>query len=341
MNHGSIFARYHALQHTHAMRLAKNLWYPVIESRELRRKPLGVRRLGLDLVFWRNAEGAAVAQSDRCPHLGAALSAGTVENGCITCPFHGIRFDGNGRCTRVPSMGAGARIPDALQARTYPTREQHGLVWLWWGDAAPAAMIPFFDELDSGWSWQTQIVEWPVNYTRAIENQLDVAHLAFVHRTTIGMGGRSRVDGPHVEADETGIRIWTTNRRDDGTPARSPADLAADAGQREATLHLKYPGIWRLNISARLVNFIAFVPVDEGRTLYYLRTYRPGRPGPVGWLMSLVTPLLNGFILDQDRRVVVTQTPGSSLDVRDDHLLGADRAIVEYRKWLGRATAPM
>lgn len=316
------------------MRLAKNYWYPVMETREVRGKPVGARRLGLDLVLWRTTGGDVVAQTDRCPHLGAALSSGAVEEDCIACPFHGMRFHRDGRCTHVPSMGAGARIPDALRARTFATREQHGFVWLWWGEAAPDDRLPFFTELATGWSWHTQIVEWPANYTRAIENQLDVAHLAFVHRTTIGMGGRSRVDGPHVEAGADGIRIWTTNRRDDGSPPRSNEDLAAAAAGKAATLHLLYPGLWRLNISARLVNFIAFVPIDEGRTLYYLRTYRPGRPGVLGRLMSLITPLLNGLILDQDRRVVVTQKPLNSLDARDDHLVNADRAIIEYRKWL-------
>jgi phenylpropionate dioxygenase-like ring-hydroxylating dioxygenase large terminal subunit len=318
------------------MRLAKNLWYPVIECKEAGKKPFGARRLGIDMVFWRNTAGQIVAQVDRCPHLGASLALGSVRDGCITCPFHGMRFNAEGRCTRVPSMGAGASIPDALQARTFPTHEAHGFVWLWWGDAEPGATVPFFDELDSGWTWYTTQVEWPVNYTRAIENQLDVAHLAFVHRTTIGAGDRSRVDGPCVEVDESGIRVWVTNRRDDPSPPRTLAELTAASAGREPSLHLKFPGIWKLNISRGFKNFIAFVPIDEGRMLYYLRSYLPRRWGIRGWLFHRITRWSNRLVLGQDRRVVLTQTPINSLDSRDDHLVGADRAIIEYRRWLAR-----
>ncbi|WP_369073969.1 Rieske (2Fe-2S) protein [Hymenobacter sediminis] len=28
-----------------------------------------------------------------CPHKGARLSSCKVENGCVTCPLHGLRWD--------------------------------------------------------------------------------------------------------------------------------------------------------------------------------------------------------------------------------------------------------
>jgi phenylpropionate dioxygenase-like ring-hydroxylating dioxygenase large terminal subunit len=318
------------------MRLARDLWYAVIESSEVRRKPLGARRLGIDMVFWRNTDGEVVAQEDRCPHLGASLSLGSIQNGCITCPFHGIRFNAVGRCTLVPSMGAAARIPDGLCAHTFRTREAQGFVWIWWGDGEPAAAIPFFEEFNAGWAWYTTLVEWPVNYSRAVENQLDVAHLAFVHRTTIGAGGKSRVEGPHMEADDAGIKVWVTNRRDDAALPRVAEDLAAASVGQEPRLHLIYPGIWKLNINANVKNFIAFVPIDEGRMLYYLRIYLPSRWGVLGWLFDRFTGWGNRLVLRQDRRVVMSQTPQNSLDAREDHLVGADRAIIEYRKWLAK-----
>ncbi len=36
---------------------------------------------------------------DRCPHAGASLSAGHIEEGCIICPWHHWAFDINsGKC---------------------------------------------------------------------------------------------------------------------------------------------------------------------------------------------------------------------------------------------------
>lgn len=315
------------------MHLPLNHWYPVLEPREVGRRPLGVERLGVRLVFWRDGAGRLHAHDERCPHMGAALGRGSVIADRIVCPFHGFQFDANGRCAHAPALGAAARAPATLVLRGYPVLEKHGFVWLWWGDERPGERVPaFFGELETGWTHGTSVVDWPVHYTRAIENQLDVAHLPFVHRSTIGAGGRDLVEGPHVESDASGIRVWTTNRRDDGAPVRGAAQLAAAASKRKPSLHLLFPGVWLLNISERFKNFIAFVPVNDRCTRYYLRSYLRGHnpllATPVHWLLAWS----NRFILNQDRRVVVTQPAGSSLEGSGDHLLATDRAIIEYRR---------
>jgi phenylpropionate dioxygenase-like ring-hydroxylating dioxygenase large terminal subunit len=227
-----------------------------------------------------------------------------------------------------------------LSLAVFPVREAHGFVWLWWGDPTRATTTPpFFAQLESGWRYFTVKVDWPVHYTRAIENQLDVAHLAFVHKTTIGGGGRCVVEGPFLEADSERIRVWVTNRRDDGAPSRSLQALAAAAATTEPSLEFRFPGIWLLNIAPRFKNFIAFVPINDHSTRYYLRSYRPARNAwltqPFDWLLSWV----NRFILTQDQRVVVTQTPRDSADAIGDHLMGMDGAIIQFRRLHGQMLA--
>lgn len=41
-------------------------------------------------VFLTNGEYSAI--NDLCPHMGASLAAGHVENGGVTCPWHAWRF---------------------------------------------------------------------------------------------------------------------------------------------------------------------------------------------------------------------------------------------------------
>jgi nitrite reductase (NADH) small subunit/3-phenylpropionate/trans-cinnamate dioxygenase ferredoxin subunit len=41
------------------------------------------------LFLW---EGQYLAIDDFCPHMGASLSGGYVENGVVTCPWHAWRF---------------------------------------------------------------------------------------------------------------------------------------------------------------------------------------------------------------------------------------------------------
>ena len=39
-----------------------------------------------------NVKGEFFAIDDVCPHMGASLSGGHVEDGCVTCPWHHWRF---------------------------------------------------------------------------------------------------------------------------------------------------------------------------------------------------------------------------------------------------------
>jgi phenylpropionate dioxygenase-like ring-hydroxylating dioxygenase large terminal subunit len=315
------------------MRLIENQWYPVLEAREIGRKPVAFERLGQKLAFWRTADGLPHAHPDRCPHLGASLGRGKVSHDRLVCPFHGFEFAANGQCRHIPANGREGKIPKRMELASFPLREAHGLIWLWLGKARETyPPLPFFPELESGWRYGTVTADWPVHYTRAIENQLDVAHLAFVHRTTIGAGGRSFVDGPHVEADATGIKVWVSNHRDEGQQHSSPEELAKAASHREPGLHFLFPGVWLLNISPRMKNFIAFVPVNERQTRYYVRVYHRINNPLAAKVYEGCIGLSNRFILDQDRRVVVTQTPPDSSQALDDRLVGADRAIIHFRR---------
>lgn len=315
------------------MRLIENQWYPVLESREIGNKPVAFERLGQRLVCWRTAAGHPVAQHDRCPHLGASLAQGKVSRDRLVCPFHGFEFDAEGHCRHLPANGRQGKIPKGLEVATFLLREAHGFIWLWLGQAQEIyPPLPFFPELEHGWRYGTVMAVWPVHYSRAIENQLDVAHLAFVHRTTIGAGGRSFVDGPYVEADAAGIKVWVTNFRDEGQAHRTQEALALAATQKEPGLHFLFPGVWLLNISPRMKNFIAFVPVNEGVTLYYVRVYHRIKNLVLATLYEFFVGLSNRFILNQDRRVVVTQTPLDSRQASQDRLIGADRAIIQFRR---------
>lgn len=56
----------------------RGLWYPVLASWEVQSAPVGITRLGEQIVVWRNKDGQVQALEDRCPHRGARLSmAGT------------------------------------------------------------------------------------------------------------------------------------------------------------------------------------------------------------------------------------------------------------------------
>jgi phenylpropionate dioxygenase-like ring-hydroxylating dioxygenase large terminal subunit len=98
-------------------------WHPVLLSRRLGRRPVGVRLAGRHLALFRTPAGAA-ALDDVCPHRRMRLSAGTVVGGRLQCPYHGWTFDacGHGESPGTPKLHA--------CATSFEVREAHGAVWV-------------------------------------------------------------------------------------------------------------------------------------------------------------------------------------------------------------------
>jgi phenylpropionate dioxygenase-like ring-hydroxylating dioxygenase large terminal subunit len=310
-----------------------NQWYAVLDSREVPRgRPVSILRMGERMVFWRDGPGSVACLRDCCPHRGAALSGGMLLDGAVQCPFHGFRFDSTGGCLLVPALGKNVPPPKALRAGSYPAREAHGWIWIFWGDVKEnLPPIPYFDDLDESFSRATYPYRWNAHYSRVIENQLDVMHLPFVHYNTIGRGNRTVVDGPRATLEDGTIRLWVYNRRDDGIPARRSDELPLPA--RAPFLYFRFPNIWENNISPDLRIVAAFAPVDEEHTVLYLRTYQRVVRLP------LLRELFNGislvgiwYIARQDKSVVETQQPRKT-DLRmNEHLVPGDGPVILYRR---------
>jgi phenylpropionate dioxygenase-like ring-hydroxylating dioxygenase large terminal subunit len=315
--------------------MIRNQWYVLLESNEVGAHPVGVTRLGEKMVFWRDQDGVVRAAVDRCPHRGVALSAGKIQEGHLQCPFHGFEFDSAGRCVLIPANGRNGVIPNAMRLNSFPTYEAHGLIWLWWGDQ-PTEEIPvpqFFENLNETFYYGSARDSWDTHYSRVIENQLDVVHLPFIHARTIGRGNRSLVDGPVVEWK--GDRMFYTyvyNREDDGKPPRKPSELSS---KTSSSVHLEFifPNLWQNYISENVRIIAAFVPVDEERTLLYLRFYQNFMRVPVlGSLIARLAMPSNVYIAHEDRRVVTTQQPKASGLKIGEILIQGDLPIIEYRK---------
>jgi 3-phenylpropionate/trans-cinnamate dioxygenase ferredoxin subunit len=64
-----------------------------------------VIRGDLDILIARTPDGI-VAVDDRCPHMSAPLSIGSLEGCVVTCPLHEGQFDlCNGETVRMPTTG--------------------------------------------------------------------------------------------------------------------------------------------------------------------------------------------------------------------------------------------
>jgi len=313
-----------------------NQWYILIESEQVKDKPVGVTRMGEKMVFWRDASGQVSCLRDKCVHRGVELSKGQVLHGHLQCPFHGFEYDASGRVTVIPANGKKAPVPEVFRVHSYPTYEAHGFIWAWWGENPPADLNPprFFEGLDKRFTYATIHDAWDAHYARAIENQLDVVHVPFVHYNTIGRGAGTLVDGPGLLwIDDDMFHIYVFNRQDDGTPPRKPSEVPVPDPAKDFRLEFIFPNLWQNRISEQVRIVVAFVPVDDEHTILILRFYQKFMQAPV--LRKLVAWLsmpFNRKVLHQDRRVVVTQQPKLSGLRIGEKMIQGDRPIVEYRR---------
>ncbi len=162
-----------------------NFWYAAALGKDVNAdKPLKVRMLGQNFALYRDSTGVARCVSDICIHRCASLSAGKVKGDCVECPYHGWRFNGDGTCTAIPSLGIDAKIPARARIDAYPTQEKYGLVFAFLGDLPEAERPPLLEIAEwgrEGWRCINLEYTWAANWERSMEAGLDPAHAEFVH----------------------------------------------------------------------------------------------------------------------------------------------------------------
>ncbi len=169
---------------TPAGTLLRRYWLPAALTVELDgpRPVVPVTLLGERLALFRGADGGLSLVERHCPHRGADLCFGRVEDGGIRCPFHGWHFDASGQCTEQPAEPAGSRMHEKIRIAAYPAVERNGIVWAYLGPGEPPA-FPAFDCFRAPESHVFAFKGlWECNWLQALEVGIDPAHASFLHR---------------------------------------------------------------------------------------------------------------------------------------------------------------
>lgn len=186
---------------------AYNAWYVAAWSSELTREPVGRTLLNEPIVLFRDAAGRAAALEDRCCHRGMALSRGTLVAGGLECGYHGLVFDGGGRCVHVPGQET---IPASLVVRSFPVAERDAMVWIWMGDPAkadPATIVSY--PWHGSWPHKTKTERLACNYLLISDNLLDQTHAAYVHKSTLS-SNRQAYDSTEMTTTATPTGVTFT-----------------------------------------------------------------------------------------------------------------------------------
>ncbi|TAJ69814.1 MAG: aromatic ring-hydroxylating dioxygenase subunit alpha [Phenylobacterium sp.] len=213
---------------------AANAWYVACTPDEIDAKPLGRQICGERMVFFRPRAGAVAALEDFCPHRGAPLSLGFVEDGDLVCGYHGLAVDCAGRAARMPSQ----RVSGFPPTRAFPVVERYGFIWVWPGDPAladPAGLpdLPWAESPD--WVYAGGLYNIACDYRLMIDNLMDLTHETYVHATSVGQKEideapvETRVEGDEVVTSRLMPNIpapplWRQGLIDAGLPGDAPVD---------------------------------------------------------------------------------------------------------------------
>lgn len=335
----------------------REYWYPALLAKKVgRRKPVGLRLLEEDLVFFRDPNGRIVALKDLCSHRGAKLSMGVCHfPGTLTCPYHGWTFDAQGKVIAAFIEGPESRVPESgirVQAKT--VREFRGIVWVWMGDGEPLPLEEDVPEefLEPGTWVLTAVRVWPVNWRPLIENAID-GHAPYVHRNSLlailfGVGPLGQKLTPQLTRDGKGICLMKGSfpqpQQDYPGLGRFPRLYVRKYWLRvfarwrpkgtftgkPYTQEIVLPGITRITYPTHLYMRWG-VPIDEGGLRnFYWHVIRGSTLGKLWFCMRYYLFrqwAMNIAFSNQDRRVVGAQ------DYRtQERLSWTDGVVVGWRK---------
>jgi len=278
-------------------------WFPVALSSRVAARPRRVLLFGEPIALGRDQDGQIFALEDRCPHRGVRLSDGKFVDGALSCPYHGWRFDRQGRCISMP--GAQGERPFAdIRAPSLSAEERDGIVWVARGprQGLPARLL----DMKPGrqrFLWETT---WHAPILEAQENFLDALHTHTIHRGLVRRATPRREvtvtlcttdDGFHVDytgqSSQSGVLFMLFE-------SRRTRERAYFSGLSVGQLEYQYAAGWAAYIT------LCFCPETATTTRVFAMLHLEGRRA-ARWLVRLIAWPLLRKVAHQDQRILESQ----------------------------------
>jgi phenylpropionate dioxygenase-like ring-hydroxylating dioxygenase large terminal subunit len=190
----------------------RRYWTPIALASQVDRPdsdPVRVRFCGENYVLFRDTEGRLGLLDELCPHRGASLALGRVEQCGIRCIYHGWKFDVEGKLLDSPNYPNPA-YQAKFRARIFPVEERGGLIWGYFGPQKNVPPLPDFSFMDAPASHRNiERIDLNCNYLQLLEGGMDSSHVGILHSDQARPG-------------------WQTNTITRNTDVLNPGALAVD-----------------------------------------------------------------------------------------------------------------
>ena len=329
-------------------------WYAICPSKELKNNTLHYFSLYDEpLVLYRDEHKNVRCIKNICPHRGASFFGGTLSNGVITCPYHGAKFSSEGSCQNLDRITCSHIIDNnydnyakKIHLSQYKALEKDEYIFVHFSKKSETDLnnisedspISNYELSDNGFSHQDYVseqvlVDFKCDWSRIIENHLDILHLFWVHGDTI------------PDKDVNKNVLVSFKQKINITPKYIESIYFYKNDPSKEFIRIKYipPGrilIYKGNPSVcRYLQVLDHIPLGNNKARVIVRHYRK----------FLKNKLLNNLILfketqrkifykifNEDYMILKTQTYNHKLGfIKKDEikLLGEDRIINYFWKW--------
>ncbi len=166
--------------------LFRRFWLPCLLAEELARPdgdPVRVTLLGEQLIAFRDSQGRLGLLDRHCPHRRADLYFGRNEECGLRCVYHGWKFDVDGNVVEMPAEPPNTPMLREVKIRSYPVREQGGIIWAYLGDAEHMPAEPPLLEWARVPAAQRYVSKrrQETNFAQGVEGGIDSSHVSMLH----------------------------------------------------------------------------------------------------------------------------------------------------------------
>ena len=270
-------------------RFMREHWVPACMSSEVEADgaPLRLMLLGEKLIAFRDSSGRIGVFDHRCPHRCASLFFGRNEEGGLRCVYHGWKFDIEGNCLEMPNVPPEQDFKDKVKARTYPSAERGGLLYVYMGSRAVAPPLPEIEPALMP-SDETQIYcrQRACNWLQAMEGDLDTSHFGFLHAGSVDP---SDIDPTNIDRYQLLQRAPDYHARETDWGAMYAAyRTTAQPGElyyRFAHFVMPFWTLFPVGPFSKNIIGQAWVPMDDTHTMIITLSWKHRTP-PLGMMKS-------------------------------------------------------
>ncbi|HUH74477.1 MAG TPA: Rieske 2Fe-2S domain-containing protein [Chitinophagales bacterium] len=310
-----------------------NGWFNICNTVQVKKgKVIEVDAFGEKLAVFRGENGKVSVVDIFCPHLSANLAEGRVEGNELVCPFHGWKFQQDGKCSHIPYSKN--TPPAQAKLKTWEVIEAWGLILVWYhGEGKSSEWNPEFylPEIANYKYHGVKKDTLHIHLQDFAENGADYAHFNFVHNLLTIPFAHKFVFLKHDvkitfgEGEERHLAQFTDTAK---LHWKKSGDQIKDAGG-QALVRYFGPGFLIFRLSSKLAHDVtiikSFTPIGplELRMEDHIFAPKGTNPFALKYVLSEASEQFHDDILIWERKAYA----------KKPLLIKEDGPILKMRKW--------